>query len=376
VAAIAWDKVTAWRLMRGHLSRRVGKNRMVDAVSDMCGAHAQILSTVSLALAARTSGATTAHVSTALDEDRTLVKTWSMRGTLHVLTAEDLPLYCAALRASSSYAEPSYLDYLGLEMADADAVLEAIPVALDGQILTREELADAVVKITRKKHLDEHLRSGWGSLLKPAAFRGLLCFGPQSGRSVTFVRPDQWIGGWKDLHPEDALREVFRRFLSAYGPASKTELGRWWGVTPAEMGPVLDLMRHELDEIDVGNRKRYMLKSDIRSLKAVRRAKGVRFLPSFDQLLVMSAPHSEAVVDAGFKERVYRQRVAVWSLPAVMVDGRLRASWRLDRKKRSAVVTVDPFGPVPRGSRSALEEEVARLGTFLNTDLVLELVEA
>ncbi|MFN2520131.1 MAG: hypothetical protein ABR525_03690 [Candidatus Limnocylindria bacterium] len=93
-----------------------------------------------------------------------------------------------------------------------DAVRDAVPRALDGRTLTRDELADAVVRITKRPHLGPRLRSGWGELLKPSAFRGLLCFGPQDGRSATFVRPDQWIGRWRDFATDDALREVFRRF--------------------------------------------------------------------------------------------------------------------------------------------------------------------
>jgi hypothetical protein len=128
-----------------------------------------------------------------------------------VLTAEDLPLYCAARRTTETYSEPLYLEYLKLKLADVEAVLEAIPSALDGKILTREELADEVVRITKKRHLDQHLRSRWGSLLKPAAFRGLLCFGPPS-RTQRHVRPGRSMDrGVEDFNTDEALMEVFRR---------------------------------------------------------------------------------------------------------------------------------------------------------------------
>lgn len=363
-------------MKRGLLARRAPEHRTVEIVRTTCGAHAQILSTVPLALGARTSGLTSDKVIAAINDEHTLIKTWSMRGTLHVLTVDDLPLYCAALGTTDMYNEPSVLEYLELKRSDVDAVLEAIPVALDGQILTREELADAVVKITKKKHLDQHLRSGWGSLPKPAAFRGLLCFGPQSGRSVTFVRPDQWIGEWKNYDTEAALVEVFRRFLGAYGPATKAEIARWLGVSSCEAGRVLDLMHDELAEVSVAGTARIVLESDLRSFRSGRPIVGVRLLPSFDQLLVMSAPHSEAIVDPAFKARVYRPRIAVWSLPTVMINGRAGAAWRLDRRKRSAIVSVDPFSTLPRGCKGALDEEVARLGAFLGTEAQLKLGES
>lgn len=178
MTSLSWEQVTSWRLARGHLARRVAGAGLVRAVADMCVAHAQIMSSVPLALAARVSRLKQARVDAALLEERSLVKTWAMRGTLHVLTADDLPLYCAAQSTRDQYMNPSFLKYHGLELADVEAVLDAIPRALDGQVLTREELADQILEITRRQHLADRLRSGWGELLKPAAFRGLMCFGP------------------------------------------------------------------------------------------------------------------------------------------------------------------------------------------------------
>ncbi|MBA3350784.1 MAG: winged helix DNA-binding domain-containing protein, partial [Actinobacteria bacterium] len=311
MASLSWEQVTSWRLARGHLARRVGAAGLVPVVADMCGAHAQIMSSVPLALASRVARLKHARVDAALQEERTLVKTWAMRGTLHVLTADDLPLYCAAQRTRDQYTNPSFLKYFGLELADIEAVLDAIPRALDGQVLTREELANRILQITKRPHLAERLLSGWGEMLKPAAFRGLMCFGPQSGRAVTFVRPDQWVGRWNEYDTDDALQKVFRRFLSTYGPASRAEVARWWGVRPPEAGRVLKLMEQDLAEVECGGSKRWVLKNDLRSLKSARVIEGVRFLPSFDQLLVMSAPHSEAIVDSTYKERIYRARIAV-----------------------------------------------------------------
>lgn len=362
-------------MARLHLVRRVSAAKLVPTVAGMCGAHAQILSTVPLALAARVTRLTRDRVHEAVAKDHSLVKTWAMRGTLHVLAAEDLPLYCAAQRTRDQYMDPSFLRYLGLELADMEAVLDAIPRALDGRSLTREELANELLRLTKRPHLEARLRSGWGELLKPAAFRGLLCFGPQRERSVTFVRPDQWIGRWQDFDTEDALRQVFRRFLSVYAPTSRAEVARWWGFRPPEAGRVLKLLEAELVEVEVGGSKRWVLNSDLMSLKSARPVEGVRLLPSFDQLLVMSAPHKEAIVDETFANRIYTPRIAVWSLPAVLVDGRARASWKLDRKRDRAIVRVEAFEKLGRASRTALAAEVEGLSTTLGTEAQLELIQ-
>lgn len=89
--------------------------------------------------------------------------------------------------------------------------------------------------------------------------------------------------------------------------------------------------------------KRWVLAADMRSLSEAAPVRGVRLLPSFDQLLVMSAPYPEAMVDEAFRDRAFRPRIAVWSLPCVLVDGRIRAAWRIERKRDHAVLTVEPF---------------------------------
>lgn len=376
MTSLAWDRVTAWRIARGQLGRRAGAGRLVEVVQGICGAHAQIMSTVPLALAARIAGVTATSVDAAI-EGRDLVKTWAMRGTLHVFAARDVSLYAAAQATRDQYSNPSFLRYFGLEQADVDAVLDAIPQALDGRMLGREELAREILRITRRPQLEERLLSGWGELLKPAAFRGLLCFGPGAGRNVTFVRPDQWIGEWEEHDTDAALAEAFRRFLSVYGPASVAEAARWWGVRPPEARRVFRLLGDEIAEVEVGGEKRWMVARDVASARRAKPPAGVRFLPSFDQLLVMSAPHKVALVDEPFFDRVYTPKpIAVWSLPAVLVDGRVRAAWKLERKTRRAIVRVTPFATLGRSHRAALEEEASRLGEVVGLEGALVVEEA
>ena len=68
--------------------------------------------------------------------------------------------------------------------------------------------------------------------LGPAALAGRLCYGPPAGQAVTFVRADRWIGGWRPAPPEDALAEVLRRYLRAYGPATSRDFAQWFAIPP------------------------------------------------------------------------------------------------------------------------------------------------
>ena len=94
--------MNSWRLNKHHLATRSSKNEMAEVVSEICGVQAQVMSGVELGIWARVDGITSQDVKDALWKDRLLVKTWCMRGTLHLLKAEDLPLYVAALKTRAS----------------------------------------------------------------------------------------------------------------------------------------------------------------------------------------------------------------------------------------------------------------------------------
>jgi hypothetical protein len=161
-----------------------------------------------------------------------------MRGTLHYLPADELGTFVAAQAVlPPRHTKGSWLKAYGLSAGQAEAMLAAIPRVLDGPPLTREELAGRVAAETGIDALAEALRDGFGALLKPAAFAGDLCFADPEGRSVRFTRPDRLLGEAPPRpEPAEAMSAVVRRYLGTYGPASREELARWFGMTLARAG--------------------------------------------------------------------------------------------------------------------------------------------
>src|SRR2546427_452876 len=92
------DQVNSWRLSKNHLAERALKRDMLLVVSDACGLQAQVLSGAALSLWARVENITIEDVEDALWKHWTLVKTWAMRGTLHLLSSYSLSTYVAALK--------------------------------------------------------------------------------------------------------------------------------------------------------------------------------------------------------------------------------------------------------------------------------------
>lgn len=113
----------------------------------------------------------------------------------------------------AAWPDPYGVVHAPVSAEELTKIREGVWEALDGRTLLREELTAEVARRVGRKH-EQRLRSGF------AFFTDQLCQGPPQGSKVTFARPDQWIKGWKDVRDEDeALREVCRRYLHAYGPA-------------------------------------------------------------------------------------------------------------------------------------------------------------
>lgn len=330
---------------------------MLQVAHDLLGIHAQVMSCAELALATRVRGLTRADVGAALWSERTLVKTWGMRGTLHLFDARDWPLLSAAMRLRSRHLDEAWLKAFDVTAKEMTAIIAAVPEALDGRALTRAELGEELIRITKATRQRDQLRSGWGSFLKPVAYQGLLCFGPSEGRNVTFVRPDQWLAGWTEHDPHEALAEVLRRYLTTYGPAQREDFARWWGSASKVAREARELLGDEIEDIEVGGVPAWMLAEHAGGLRAGRALKTVRLVGGFDPYVV-AAPLIERT-RLGDDLRLV-SRTAGWISAALLIGGAIGGVWSYERKAGCFAVTVEPFVGIDETAATAISREVAR----------------
>ena len=361
--------VLGFRLERHRLDRRAPRGALVETARALCGVHAQLSSSAELALWARIEGLEREDVRAALEHERTLVKTWAMRGTLHFLTADDLPLYVAVLGPRWEDPGGAWLRGFGVTKQQYDTILESVPRALGARPCTREQLADKLAELVGPEIRDRIL-SGWGSLLKPSARRGELCFGPNRGRNVTFVRPDRWLRGLRKVDADEARREVVRRFLATYGPATADDLGRWLGLRGAEPKRLLQGVEDELAEVDVAGRQAWLLAADLTALTAAGTPASVRLLPAFDPYVVGFRPR-ELLVDSHNESRIFRSQA--WFSPVVLVNGRAAGVWDRERRGGRLDIRIEPFARLSVATRRALASEVEGLAAFLGAPVKLSL---
>jgi hypothetical protein len=367
VRSFTWEQVRARRLARSHLVERAPAERLVEVVREVGGIHAQVTASSELQLAARIKGITQADVREALWERRVLAKSWTMRGTLHVHPADELALWTAARRAVVGDADKD-----GGSPELVAAVVDAIGEALRGRRLLREELADAVVERVGPEPR-ERLVSGWGYLVGDAAEAGILCFGPPQGQKVTFVRTDDWLGAQPDLDPEQALLEVARRYIAAYGPVTHRAFREWFTArhfTPAEAKKVFEEL--EPVEVDVEGKKAWLLEDE----EPPPPASSVRLLPEYD-VYIMGFREREHLVPPEVREQVKAHGKGRYEGPAgtpfFVIDGVGAGIWRRRKTAKRIELTVEPARKLTAAERADLDAEAERIGIFygLEPQLVL-----
>jgi Winged helix DNA-binding domain len=373
---LTWARVAAWRIRRHHLDQRAPAGSMLAVVSRLCGLHAQVISSAGLSVWARVEDLDRRAVQHALWEDRTLVKTWAMRGTLHLLPADELPLWHAALNTSRRYKSPVLWQRFGITLEELDRLTEAVAAALDGRVMTREELAQEVGRLAGSAAFGAKLALGsWGTILKPAAFAGRLCFGPSLGQRVRFTHPETWLASPQPpadvkMGPQAAVAAVTRRYLAAYGPATYQDLGRWWsggGISTARQW--IALLGEEVCAVNLDGTQAWMLAAHVREVREIPSKRSVRLLPAFDQYVVGASWHAERLLPGDLRSRVYRPQG--WISPVLLVNGRMEGTWRHVIKGSRVEVVVEPFVDAPLWVRRAAALEAERLAVFLGCTLSL-----
>jgi hypothetical protein len=299
-----------------------------------------------------------------------LIKTWAMRGTIHLLTPEEGGAALSLLAAGKSWHRPSWQRYFHMTIAQMEELRFAIRDALDGQVLTREELIAEVTRRRAHEHLGAALKSGWGTLLKPSAWQGELAFGANRGTRVTFTAPKSASKRWAGVpEPDQAGPVLVRRYLAAYGPATTTNFAAWLQRSGRNakrwFGPDNGVL-----EVEVDGRPAYIPAEDADALAAARPTNAVRLLGGFDQWVLGPGTQDTSVLAAHRRSAV--SKTAGWISPIVVVGGVVKGTWELDRR----VVRVGWFSEGGAAPRKGLEEEVALLSSVMGQPLELAVEQA
>ena len=371
--SLTWADVHARRLQRHGLVEPVPAARLVDQVGVMCGAHAQVMSAAELSIGVRVASVTRAAVREALSVDRSLVKTYGPRGTVHLLPASDLAVWTGALGAA--LAPPRGDRGARMTPDQVEQVVAAIGAALEDAELTVGELDSEVVARTGPWAGDLVMPAftgmwpRWRQLIGEAARRGVLCFGADRGRQVTYTSPRRWLPGFEPAEGRTALPEVVRRYLRAYGPATPQEFARWLGAPPGLAVGLFGELGNELEQVEVEGAEAWVVAGDTSG--PAEPPLGVRLLPYYDAYGVGCHPREQVFPGRAAERALVRGQAG--PVPVLLVDGVVAGVWQQRRTGRRVTLTVEPFDDLTGSRRRELDEQAQRVGAVQEAEVDLTL---
>lgn len=374
VLALPAAKVHAWRIERQLLGGARAASP-VEVAKRLIGVQAQVTSSAALSIALRSkrpsAKAPPIDATARALRERRLVRSWAMRGTLHLLAAEDVPTIAAAIGRQENWRRPAWLRWFGVTEPQMEALIDGIGDVLDdGRPRTRAELAEEIGARLGPK-VGSLLLGSWGSALKIASDRHYICQSAEDEAGTRFVKASRWIDGWREDDPDEALASLVPRYLAAYGPATLKDLLRWWGMQQFRvMKPVLAALGSAVTEVDVDGTRAYVRTEDLDAIHATRPRKGaVQLVGGFDPFIV-GAGLRDTLLPAAHLKRV--SRTAGWISPVVLVDGVAAGVWDPRRTGAVTTVTVEPFRNLSAAERVAIGKAAERIGAALGTETRVE----
>ncbi len=337
----------------------LGRSTPLETVRWMLALQGQDLPGAKWSIGLRELGGTERGVEAAFDAGD-IVRSWPMRGTLHVVAGEDLGWMLALTTPAAIASSAQRRAALGLELADAERAREVVQTVLAGRtVLTR----DATLKAIEAAGVSTAGQRGY-HLLWYLAQTGTLVLGPTEGRQQTFALLDEWVPKPRRLDRDEALGELALRFFRSHGPATPADLARWAGLTVRDVRAGIASCGDRLATFELDGTT-YHLDPEIRAgadVQTDRRAR-VHLLPGFDEYVlgykdrsaILAPEHSQAIVPGG--NGVFR--------PTIVVDGEVSGTWR--RVNKGSQVAIEPtlFSPQPRWFAKELAAAADTYGSFL-----------
>jgi hypothetical protein len=298
--------------------------------------------------------ATDADVERAIGE-RTIVRTWPMRGTLHFVAAADVRWILALTSPGNIAGGARRRQNLELDEKTLARCREVFVKALrGGKQKTRDELYALLQRagIPVDSHRGYHIL--WNS-----ALHGLICFAAARGKELTFALLDEWAAPAKDKARDEALAELALRYFTSRGPATLQDFIWWSGLSAGEARAGFEAVKSRLAQETVDKRTYWMAPDSVLPKEQPR----AFALPGFDEYLLGYKDRS-AVLAAAHAQKVCSGGNGVFA-PTIVVDGRVVGTWKRSIGNASIKIVPSPFTTLKKPEQRAFAEAAERYAAFM-----------
>jgi len=372
--SLSLEMVNHLYLIKHHLFQKAKKKNLVRVVDDICGLHAQASLTPYLSLWNRVENFEDCLLDEALYRDKTLVKAWCMRGTLHIIPSEDLPIYNKALKRMWFEHHGRFMhapDWPSIEERKK-LIYPKILEALAQKPLKRKEL-NAKVRLLLKDDSKPYQRlfSAWGGILKETGYEGLTVHAEPNEREACFARLDKWLPhiNLNRIDEDEAKEKLLIKYLHGYGPASSQDFVLWSGLMAGETRKAIENSAALLEEVEIEGAKGqfWMLKEDFKLLDSMSLDEKASpcLLPKFDSF-VLGHKDRTRIIRGEYMKHVFRKAGDVAA--TLLINGHIVGAWRQKKTKNSLEVTITPFQKLMEKDLKEVEKKAKELSQFIGVD--------
>jgi hypothetical protein len=307
------------------------------------------------AVGLRMPSATEQTIEQALAE-RTIVRTWPMRGTIHFVAPADVRWMQELLTPRVVQRSKSRREQLGLDAKTLAASAEVIARALEGG---RQLPRSTMYELLEQAGIDTGNQRGL-HILGQLAHDQLICFGARAGKQPTFALLHEWAPEARSKPRDEALAELAKRYFSGHGPATLQDFMWWSGLTATEGRAGLGAAAGQLGREQIGGQEYYFAQAQPTSPVSPREA---FLLPPYDEFLVGYRDRS-ASLDPRHNALIVPTSNGVFS-PIVVVGGRVVGTWRRVLKRDTVEMIFSPFASWDDDQIAAIKDAAEHYGRFV-----------
>jgi uncharacterized protein YcaQ len=355
-SAVCWFRLCRSGLVEPFASAPETARRLV-------GVQAQLPAAAALAVFQRTRGCTLESLHQERLRRRTLVRFWGQRNTVHLYAAGDWPLLHAAFGDRSSVLERR-LKTLGL-----DGEFRRLRSCIRKRLEQGEQLSHKDVRSPKLEEGQDQFRVSYITFMSLVQ-EGIVCHGQEEGSETRFVHRKHWLPGlaWDPPPKTEALAEITRRYLAAYGPARPHDVAFWFGANVSAARSWMESLGEECAEVSLDGEPHWCLTSDLPILRKKPPAASrwpTCLLPRFDPLLLATKDKSW-LIDTAHYRKVWRPSAQVEAV--MLVSGRIAGTWRYQRRARTLKVALKPFASLAAPAQKKLSQDAERIAEFLGLE--------
>ena len=372
VVEITPEAAALFTLDRHHLIERAPREKAIEVVDNVLGLNAQGALNFQISLWNRVDDLDTDFIPSSLFEDRSLVRSWLMRDTVHIIPSKRFPLFRRALEPGLMTEWNRWTVKTGRKEAPDswEPLYHMVLDALEERPLTLTQILD------KSGWTNQDARGRLHRLLREMSLRGLVCHARSSGpwyhnTQHTFARVDGWLpeADLDSVSEEEAASSLARMYLKAYGPASISDYAYWTGMRVREAKPIFESISDSTAEVTVTDQrgKLLILEEDLGALlKKEVNPRWARLLPEFDAL-IMGHRDKTRFLDPSTKSSVFLPLADVAA--TILMDGRVEGVWKMKKDRKLWRLELSTFKEFSEEEKDSVYREIEGLRDFTRFEI-------